>query len=34
LFLLGALLFAVTFMTNIFGDLSVQRLKARLEGKG
>lgn len=34
LFLLGALLFAVTFVTNIFGDVIVHRLKVRLEGKG
>jgi phosphate transport system permease protein len=33
LFLLGTLLFAVTFVTNIFGDLVVHRLKIRLEGK-
>ena len=34
LFLLGAMLFAVTFLTNIIGDLVVMRLKQRLEGKG
>jgi phosphate transport system permease protein len=33
LFLLGALLFAVTFLTNILGDLAVQRLKLKLEGR-
>lgn len=32
LFLLGALLFGVTFITNIIGELVVQRLKMRLEG--
>jgi phosphate transport system permease protein len=33
LFLLGALLFAVTFLTNILGDVVVHRLKLKLEGK-
>ncbi len=33
LFLLGALLFAVTFITNLVGDVVVHRLKARLEGR-
>jgi len=32
LFLLGTLLFVVTFVTNLAGDLVVHRLKARLEG--
>jgi len=32
LFLLGTLLFAVTFVTNLAGDLVVHRLKRRLEG--
>ena len=32
LFLLGALLFAVTFVTNLIGDVVVHRLKRRLEG--
>lgn len=32
LFLLGTLLFAVTFVTNIVGDVVVYRLKRRLEG--
>jgi phosphate transport system permease protein len=34
LFLLGTLLFAVTFLSNLTGDLIIHRLKARLEGKG
>jgi len=34
LFLLGALLFAVTFVANMVGDVVVHRLKASLEGKG
>ena len=34
LFLLGALLFAVTFVTNLIGDVVVYRLKHRLEGRG
>jgi phosphate transport system permease protein len=33
LFLLGALLFAVTFVTNLIGDMVVHRLKGRLEGR-
>lgn len=33
LFMLGALLFAVTFMLNLVGDLVIHRLKGRLEGK-
>jgi phosphate transport system permease protein len=33
LFLLGALLFVVTFLTNIMGDIVVHRLKLKLEGK-
>ena len=33
LFLLGALLFAVTFAANLFADVILHRLKARLEGK-
>ena len=33
LFLLGALLFAVTFATNLAGDVIVHRLKQQLEGK-
>jgi phosphate transport system permease protein len=33
LFMLGAILFVVTFVSNIIGDLVVHRLKARLEGK-
>lgn len=32
LFMIGALLFAVTFVTNLVADLVVHRLKARLEG--
>lgn len=32
LFLLGTLLFLVTFVTNLAGDLIIHRLKARLEG--
>ncbi len=32
LFLLGTLLFAVTFVTNLVGEMIVHRLKARLEG--
>ena len=32
LFLLGALLFAVTFATNLIGDVVVHRLKRKLEG--
>ncbi|MEN9575995.1 MAG: hypothetical protein RL514_3850 [Verrucomicrobiota bacterium] len=33
LFLIGALLFIVTFLTNLAGDLIMHRLKGRLEGK-
>ncbi|MBI5686515.1 MAG: phosphate ABC transporter permease subunit PstC [Verrucomicrobia bacterium] len=33
LFLLGALLFAVTFLTNLLGDVAVHRLKLKLEGR-
>jgi phosphate transport system permease protein len=33
LFLLGTLLFAVTFVTNLVGDAVVHRLKRRLEGR-
>lgn len=33
LFLLGALLFAVTFVTNLAGELVIHQFKARLEGK-
>lgn len=33
LFLLGTLLFAVTFLTNILGDVVVHRLKLKLEGR-
>ncbi|MBI3415358.1 MAG: phosphate ABC transporter permease subunit PstC [Verrucomicrobia bacterium] len=33
LFMLGALLFAVTFVTNMIGDLVIHRLKRKLEGK-
>jgi len=33
LFLIGALLFAVTFVANLLGELVVHRLKSRLEGK-
>jgi len=32
LFLLGAMLFAITFLTNLAGDLIVHRLKSRLQG--
>ncbi len=32
LFLLGALLFAATFLTNLLGDVVVHRLKLKLEG--
>lgn len=34
LFLLGAGLFAVTFVTNLIGDLVTDRLKRRLAGRG
>lgn len=33
LFLLGTLLFAVTFVSNLVADLVIHRLKARMEGK-
>ena len=33
LFLIGALLFLVTFLTNMAGELVMQRLKGKLEGK-
>lgn len=33
LFLLGTILFAVTFITNLIGDLIIHRLKGRLEGR-
>jgi ABC-type uncharacterized transport system permease subunit len=33
LFTLGALLFAVTFASNMIGDIVMHRLKSRLEGK-
>lgn len=33
LFMLGALLFVVTFITNMIADIVIHRLKARLEGK-
>ena len=33
LFLIGTLLFAVTFLSNLVGELFVHRLKRRLEGK-
>jgi phosphate transport system permease protein len=33
LFMLGAVLFAVTFVSNMAGDLIIHRLKGRLEGK-
>ena len=33
LFMLGTLLFAVTFATNLLGDVVMQRLKQRREGK-
>jgi len=33
LFLLGALLFAVTFITNLIGDFVMHHYKAKLEGK-
>ena len=34
LFMLGTVLFAVTFLTNLVADLIIHRLKGRLEGKG
>jgi phosphate transport system permease protein len=33
LFMLGVLLFAVTFLSNLVGDFFIHRLKARLEGR-
>lgn len=33
LFLLGAMLFAATFLTNLAGDVIIHRLKAKMEGK-
>jgi len=33
LFLLGAMLFAVTFITNFIGDVVIHHFKAKLEGK-
>ncbi|MBA4150049.1 MAG: phosphate ABC transporter permease subunit PstC [Verrucomicrobia bacterium] len=33
LFMLGMLLFAVTFISNLLGDIVIHRLKGRLEGK-
>lgn len=33
LFLVGALLFAVTFISNLVADLTVRRLKERMEGR-
>ncbi|HEY9175980.1 MAG TPA: phosphate ABC transporter permease subunit PstC [Verrucomicrobiae bacterium] len=33
LFMLGALLFAITFVLNMIGDLVIHRFKERLEGK-
>jgi phosphate transport system permease protein len=33
LFLLGALLFAVTFVTNLIGEVVIHHFKARLEGR-
>ena len=33
LFMLGAVLFAVTFVLNMIGDLVIHRFKQRLEGK-
>ena len=33
LFMIGALLFLVTFISNLAGELVMHRLKARLEGK-
>ena len=34
LFMLGTVLFAVTFLTNLAGDVIIHRLKGKLEGKG
>jgi phosphate transport system permease protein len=33
LFMIGVLLFIITFLSNLAGDLVMHRLKARLEGK-
>lgn len=33
LFMLGAILFAVTFVTNLIGDIIIHRLKGQLEGR-
>jgi phosphate transport system permease protein len=33
LFMIGVLLFAVTFVSNLIGDVVMNRVKARLEGK-
>jgi phosphate transport system permease protein len=33
LFMLGAVLFAITFISNLAGDLVIHRLKGKLEGK-
>jgi phosphate transport system permease protein len=33
LFILGALLFAATFVSNLIGDLVIHRFKNKLEGK-
>jgi len=33
LFLIGAMLFLVTFVANMVGDLVMHRLKGKLEGK-
>jgi phosphate transport system permease protein len=33
LFMLGTVLFVVTFLSNLAGDLVIHRLKARLEGR-
>ena len=34
LFMIGALLFVVTFLSNLAGDIVIHRLKHKLEGKG
>jgi len=33
LFMLGSVLFVVTFLTNLLGEMIIFRLKGRLEGK-
>jgi hypothetical protein len=33
LFLIGALLFLVTFLSNLAGQIVMERLKKRMEGK-